>query len=201
MSMARIMKRKTAMTSRKVYKRKQVRGKKKSLMGVKNIRAVVNKVLARKIETKQSTSTVTDGTAIKHNSFVVLDPTANFLRTVAGTGDPMTGAHRRYDYKDPSIQLLCRSYMNLLGKANGEHIGWRNWKEWKTHSAKMTTFRRETQYYKKRVGSPVSGTHPKVRIPGDITRRAGGDYTGAPEATGQPEIQRADCMDGRTWEH
>ncbi len=41
-------------------------------------------------------------------------------------------AHRRYGYKDPSIQLLCRSYMQLLGKANGEHIGWRNWKEWKT---------------------------------------------------------------------
>jgi hypothetical protein len=39
--------------------------------------------------------------------------------------------HRRYDYKDPSIQLLHRSYLHLWGKTKGEHIGWRNYKEWK----------------------------------------------------------------------
>jgi hypothetical protein len=38
--------------------------------------------------------------------------------------------HRRYDYKDPSIQLLRRSYMHVWGKTKGEHIGWRNYKEW-----------------------------------------------------------------------
>jgi hypothetical protein len=89
------LKRKSAMTKRKVYRRRPKKGPKKSLMGVRNIRAVVNKVLARKIETKQSTSTVTDGIEILHNNFVVLDPTSNFLRTTNGTGDPMTGDGNR----------------------------------------------------------------------------------------------------------
>jgi hypothetical protein len=39
--------------------------------------------------------------------------------------------HRRYGYKDPSIQLLRRSYMHFWGKTKGEHIGWRNYQEWK----------------------------------------------------------------------
>jgi hypothetical protein len=39
--------------------------------------------------------------------------------------------HRRYGYKDPIIQLLVRSYMHVWGKTKGEHIGWRNYKEWK----------------------------------------------------------------------
>ena len=89
------MKRKSDVTSRRVYKHKTKCGKKKSLMGVKNIRSVVNKVLTRKIETKQSTSTTTDGTEIKHNDFVVLDPTVTFLKTVDGTGDPMVGVDNR----------------------------------------------------------------------------------------------------------
>ncbi len=38
--------------------------------------------------------------------------------------------HRRYDYKDPSIQLMCRSYIHVWGKTKGERIGWRNYKEW-----------------------------------------------------------------------
>ena len=38
--------------------------------------------------------------------------------------------YRRYGYKDPSIQLLHRSYMHVWGKTKGEHIGWRNYKEW-----------------------------------------------------------------------
>jgi len=60
-----------------------------------NIPRMVNKILARKMETKQSTSSVTDGTQIFHNNFIVLDPTANFLRTVNGTSDPMTGDGNR----------------------------------------------------------------------------------------------------------
>jgi hypothetical protein len=48
-----------------------------------NIPQMVDKILARKIETKTSTSTVTDGIEILHNNFVVLDPTANFLRTTS----------------------------------------------------------------------------------------------------------------------
>ena len=38
--------------------------------------------------------------------------------------------HRRHGYKDPSIQVLRRSYMHVWGKTKGEHIGWRNHKEW-----------------------------------------------------------------------
>jgi hypothetical protein len=38
--------------------------------------------------------------------------------------------HRRYDCKDPAIQLLCRSYMHIWGKTKGEHMRWRNYKQW-----------------------------------------------------------------------
>ncbi len=57
--------------------------------------------------------------------------------------------HRRYDCKDPIIQLLRHSYMNVWGKTKGEHIGWRNYKEWKAQcknadipDAPETSFRR-----------------------------------------------------------
>jgi hypothetical protein len=63
---------------------------KKSLMGVEIIHRVVNKVHARKMETKTSTSSVSDGIEIFHNNFVVLDPTSNFLRTTVGASDSMT---------------------------------------------------------------------------------------------------------------
>ena len=47
-------------------------------------------------------------------------------------GDGKTQAdedeHRRYDYKDPVIQALCRSYMHIWG-TNGEHIGCRKYKD------------------------------------------------------------------------
>jgi len=56
---------------------------------------MVNKILARKMETKTSTSSVTDGTEIFHNNFIILDPTSNFLRTVNGAADPMTGDGNR----------------------------------------------------------------------------------------------------------
>ena len=46
--------------------------------------------------------------------------------------------HRRYGYKDPSIQLMRRSYIHFWGKTKGEHIGWRNYKEWKTRGKKLT---------------------------------------------------------------
>jgi hypothetical protein len=36
--------------------------------------------------------------------------------------------YRRYDYKDPTIQLLCRSYIHIWG-TKGEHIGWRKYKD------------------------------------------------------------------------
>ena len=84
------LKRKSAMSNRKVYRRKSKRGPKKSLMGVKNMRAVVNKVLARKIETKQSTN-IGQGRyqEILNNSFISIDN--EFLKTTQGTADPMAG--------------------------------------------------------------------------------------------------------------
>jgi hypothetical protein len=43
------------------------------------------------METKTSTSSVSDGIEIFHNNFVVLDPTSNFLRATVGASDAMTG--------------------------------------------------------------------------------------------------------------
>ncbi len=57
--------------------------------------------------------------------------------------------NRRYGYKDPVIQLLCHSYMHIWGKTKGEHIGWRNYKQWQVKcksadipDAPETSFRR-----------------------------------------------------------
>jgi len=36
---------------------------------------------------------------------------------------------KRYGYKDAAIHVLCRSYMHVWG-TQGQHIGWRNHKEW-----------------------------------------------------------------------
>jgi hypothetical protein len=79
--MARIIgrgKRKSALNKRvNKYKSRTYKGKyapKRRL----NIQAVVKKMMNKTIETKTSTSTITDGVEILHNSFVVLDPTSNF---------------------------------------------------------------------------------------------------------------------------
>ena len=79
------------MTSRKVYRPKRRFGKKKSLMQVKNIRGVVNKVLARKLETKQSNFANSTYQQIEHNNFISLD--AALLKTTQGTSDPMDGTN------------------------------------------------------------------------------------------------------------
>ena len=36
---------------------------------------------------------------------------------------------KRYGYKDAAIHVLCHSYMHVWG-TQGQHIGWRNHKEW-----------------------------------------------------------------------
>ena len=82
------LKRKTAMTKRKVYRRKPKRGPKKSLMQVRNIRGVVNNVLARKLETKMSCSSNSTYQQIAHNGFITLDLT--LLKTTQGTADQMS---------------------------------------------------------------------------------------------------------------
>lgn len=87
--------RKSAMTSKKVYKRNRRLGPKKTLNSVKNIRKVVDKVLSRKMETKSTTSTSTDGVQILHNSFVNIDPTTSFFQTSHNVADPMNGFGHR----------------------------------------------------------------------------------------------------------
>ena len=58
--------------------------------------------------------------------------TGRFVCDMGTGGDGKAQAdedeHRRYDYKDPSIQLLHRSYMHIWG-TKGEHIDatWRSW--------------------------------------------------------------------------
>lgn len=60
-----------------------------------NIAKVVNKILKRKIETKQSTYTTTDGTQIYHNNFVILEDASSFFSTVLGTADSMNTVGQR----------------------------------------------------------------------------------------------------------
>ena len=93
--MVRIMKRKSVMSVRKKYVRKPRTKTKKRFAGKAGIARVVNKILARKIETKQSTHTVADGIEITHNNFIILDAPTTFLCTTAGVGDPMTGVGQR----------------------------------------------------------------------------------------------------------
>jgi len=93
--MPRIMKRKSVMTAKRKYVRKARMKPKRRFAGKAGIARVVNKMLKRKIETKQSTFTITDGQQIFHNNFLTLDGASNFFATNQGTGDPMnTGGQR-----------------------------------------------------------------------------------------------------------
>jgi hypothetical protein len=84
-------KRKGVMSKRvNKYKSRTFRGKYQPKARM-NIPKMVNKILAHKIETKKSVSTVSDGTEILHNNFIMVDNKDNFLRTTVGAGDPMTG--------------------------------------------------------------------------------------------------------------
>lgn len=60
-----------------------------------NIKAMVNKVLKSKIETKQSVRAVGDTFELEHNNFKILENQNTFFRTVNGTGDPMIGDGQR----------------------------------------------------------------------------------------------------------
>ena len=50
-----------------------------SLMGVKNIQVLVVKVLKRKMETKESVYSTSDGLEILHNNFIYLEQAGSFL--------------------------------------------------------------------------------------------------------------------------
>lgn len=111
------LERKSVMTKRKVYRRKSKRGPKKSLMGIRNIRAVVNKVLGKKMETKQSTATTADNTVITHNNFITVENKDTFFRIVNGTGDDMTGDGNRIgdeiNLKGISLKMMIEMNMRF----------------------------------------------------------------------------------------
>lgn len=60
-----------------------------------NIPALVNKVLKSKIETKQSTTTITDGQEILHNNFLTLETPLTMFELNNGTTDPMNSVGTR----------------------------------------------------------------------------------------------------------
>jgi len=66
---------------------KKYGGKKVANPTAATIRAVVKRVLNKKLETKKSNTTSTDGTNISHNSFVNVDN--KVLATTQGTSDPV----------------------------------------------------------------------------------------------------------------
>jgi hypothetical protein len=88
-------------------------------MGCKNIRAVVNKVLARKIETKSSVITAADGTQIYHNNFINLDPSASFLATNVGVADPMIGVRDRIGDEITLKGMSIRMMLELNERFSG----------------------------------------------------------------------------------
>ena len=113
------LKRKTAMSNRKVYRRKARNAPKKSLMQVKNIRGVVNKVLARKIETKQSTN-IGQGRyqQILNNQFISVDN--ELLKTTQGTADPMAGNTANRIGDEITLKGISMKFMLELNERFGD---------------------------------------------------------------------------------
>lgn len=60
-----------------------------------NIPKMVNKILKRKIETKQSTHTIADGQEILHNNFLTLETPLTMFQLNNGTTDPMDSVGTR----------------------------------------------------------------------------------------------------------
>lgn len=87
-SMARIMKRNRSLKKKGRYLKKSAKPKRR-FAGKAGIARVVNKMMAKKLETKQSVFSSTDGIEIAHNNFQILDDTSTFLKTVTGLADPM----------------------------------------------------------------------------------------------------------------
>jgi len=71
------------------------KAKKTRFAGKAGIQRVVSKMLNRKLETKESTSTIADGTGIIHNSFVTLDPASTAMKIFIGTNDVMGATGER----------------------------------------------------------------------------------------------------------
>ena len=95
MYMARIMKRKSAMSARKKYVRKTRTRPKKRFADTAEIKSVVNTMVARKLETKPSVRALGESLQISHNNFQIIENGNTFFRTENGTGDPMTGTGGR----------------------------------------------------------------------------------------------------------
>ena len=79
---------------KKTYRLKRV-GRKSGKKARMNIPRMVNKILKRRIETKESTQTIADGVEIIHNNFIILDGPSVFMKTNIGGGDPMNGNGER----------------------------------------------------------------------------------------------------------
>ena len=86
------------------------------------IARVVNKMLSKKIETKESTSTSVDGVEVYHNNFVILDTRALFLRTDVGTADTMDGIGRFFEasrvqhaqHNQDQFRFLCAAFHSVV---------------------------------------------------------------------------------------
>jgi hypothetical protein len=96
--MARIIgrgKRKSALSKRvNKYKSRTYKGKYTAKARM-NIPTIVNKILARKIETKVSSKVCAGRNGCTHNNFIELDNAGTFFATAQGAGDPMTGTGNR----------------------------------------------------------------------------------------------------------
>jgi len=85
------------MPYRKSYRKKYRRSKNpmtgKSYMGAKKVQSMINRSLARNIETKTGIRPCTDGVEIGHNNFVVIS--SNPLGTVNGPNEPNNSIGQR----------------------------------------------------------------------------------------------------------
>jgi hypothetical protein len=90
-----VKRKRTGNVKRRSYIRPPAKKRKVRFAGKAGIARVVQNMLKQKIETKQSTTSYTDGTQVFHNNFVDLETANTFLRTTIGTGDPMVGTGNR----------------------------------------------------------------------------------------------------------
>lgn len=114
--MARLMKRKSLSKTRKYKKPK---GAKKRFAGKAGIARVVNNMLTKKLETKQSTN-IGEGRyqQIKNNQFISVD--SAFLQTTQGTSDPMAGNTANRIGDEITLKGISLKFMLELNERFGD---------------------------------------------------------------------------------
>jgi len=117
--MARIMKRKSTMSARKSYKRKPRTKPKGRFAGKAGIARVVNNMLTKKLETKQSTN-IGQGRyqEIKNNQFISVD--SAFLQTTQGAADPMAGNTSNRIGDEITLKGISLKFMLELNERFGD---------------------------------------------------------------------------------